>query len=483
MMRNDPSMSQRPFERSTKSLLLQRSYLMHGLAWLGGLGVLSSGMVWAQNDPNPDQIVPTVQESEPAPEPVFIPRKAVPENPIPAISPRRSSAGNTSRESGVVPRRSTSVRPRRAVETREAEAPKPKLAAPRLSSPIASPERVAPERVAAPASVEMPNPFAEAAPRVRTEKNQLVDPSDYSVGATQREERPAVVLTERRERPATAGVAMGGDRGVLRRSLQNAAEARTQIAERPTLLARRLNPEQSVIPNFTTRQTTPLRQASVVPLRSRQRTLVASRSLPSLPPQVTNRVNNVLPNTGRVPFNPPTNFQGYKTNAPLVGRPSNGNIAPLFPVTIPAPITSLFGWRIHPISGGRRFHAGTDIGAPMGTPVIAAYSGQVSVADVMGGYGLAVVLQHNERQETLYAHLSEILVQPGQWIEQGTVIGRVGSTGNSTGPHLHFEIRELTEEGWVARDPSAVLEYALADLIQSMQTAQAAPPSTPQGGS
>lgn len=146
----------------------------------------------------------------------------------------------------------------------------------------------------------------------------------------------------------------------------------------------------------------------------------------------------------------------------------------MFPLTVPAPITSLFGWRIHPITGDQRFHAGTDLGAPLGTPVLAAYPGSVEVADNMGGYGLTVVLNHNKStQQTLYGHLSEIFVEPGEWVEQGTLIGRVGSTGNSTGPHLHFETRQLTPEGWVAADPGVQLESAFANLLKALETAQA----------
>jgi murein DD-endopeptidase MepM/ murein hydrolase activator NlpD len=148
----------------------------------------------------------------------------------------------------------------------------------------------------------------------------------------------------------------------------------------------------------------------------------------------------------------------------------------MFPLTIPAPITSLFGWRIHPITGNLRFHSGTDLGAPLGTPVLAAYPGTVEIADYMGGYGLTVILNHNKSTlQTLYGHLSEIFVEPGESVEQGTVIGRVGSTGNSTGPHLHFETRQLTPEGWVATNPSIQLEYAFAHLVKALQTAHAKP--------
>ena len=122
----------------------------------------------------------------------------------------------------------------------------------------------------------------------------------------------------------------------------------------------------------------------------------------------------------------------------------------------------------------RRFHAGTDIAAPTGTPVLAAFSGKVATAEMLGGYGLTVILEHNEgTAETLYAHLSQLLVRPGQDVRQGQVIGRVGSTGFSTGPHLHFEVKQLTEQGWVYLDPGLQLELALEELINQMQVAQA----------
>lgn len=152
----------------------------------------------------------------------------------------------------------------------------------------------------------------------------------------------------------------------------------------------------------------------------------------------------------------------------------NGNIRLIFPLSIPAPISSLFGWRIHPISGDSRFHTGTDLAAPIGTPVLAAYAGRVAIADFLGGYGLAVAIDHTKgTQQTLYAHLSEVFVQSGDQVKQGDVIGRVGSTGNSTGPHLHFEFRQLTPDGWVALDAGAQLEYALAQLVNSLEIAQA----------
>ena len=83
-----------------------------------------------------------------------------------------------------------------------------------------------------------------------------------------------------------------------------------------------------------------------------------------------------------------------------------------------------------------------------------------------------MIINHTSAQQTLYGHMSEIFVRPGQWVEPGSVIGRVGSTGNSTGPHLHFEVRHLTQDGWVAVDPGVELQIGLSQLVQSSRTAQ-----------
>ena len=104
-------------------------------------------------------------------------------------------------------------------------------------------------------------------------------------------------------------------------------------------------------------------------------------------------------------------------------------------------ITSGFGNRISPFSGVTRFHGGIDIGAPTGTPVIAASDGEVIQAEYMGGYGYSILLYHGGGFATFYAHLSGFATSAGQKVKQGQIIGYVGSTGYSTGPHLHFEVR------------------------------------------
>jgi murein DD-endopeptidase MepM/ murein hydrolase activator NlpD len=130
----------------------------------------------------------------------------------------------------------------------------------------------------------------------------------------------------------------------------------------------------------------------------------------------------------------------------------------VYPLAQRVAITSEFGWRIHPIHGDRRFHAGLDLAAPTGTPVLAASAARVKSAGTLGGYGLAVVLEHwDGTTNTLYGHLSKILVNAGQMVQPGQVIGQVGSTGRSTGPHLHFEVRRWEAGDWVAVDPSPML--------------------------
>ena len=118
-------------------------------------------------------------------------------------------------------------------------------------------------------------------------------------------------------------------------------------------------------------------------------------------------------------------------------QPDTGSM--LWPAS--GPKTSDYGWRTHPIFGTRRFHAGIDIGAGDRSPISAARSGVVVSAGPQGGYGNAVVIDHGDGVATLYAHQSSVAVYAGQSVSRGEVIGYVGSTGYSTGPHLHFEVR------------------------------------------
>ena len=116
------------------------------------------------------------------------------------------------------------------------------------------------------------------------------------------------------------------------------------------------------------------------------------------------------------------------------------NSAPnLWPVE--GPVTGSFGERIDPFNGEGAFHAGIDIGAVFGQPVIAPADGVVEFADFMGGYGRAIIVDHSHGITTRYGHLKSFACYPGQHVHRGDTIGYVGDSGRSTGPHLHYEVR------------------------------------------
>lgn len=117
----------------------------------------------------------------------------------------------------------------------------------------------------------------------------------------------------------------------------------------------------------------------------------------------------------------------------------NGNF--IWPCPSCTYITSRFGLRIHPVTGDKRTHTGLDIGAGYGAAIVAADGGTVILADVNGGYGNCVMIDHGNGYVTLYGHMSSYAVSEGQSVSQGDTVGYVGSTGVSTGPHLHFEVR------------------------------------------
>ncbi len=122
--------------------------------------------------------------------------------------------------------------------------------------------------------------------------------------------------------------------------------------------------------------------------------------------------------------------------------------APVADISIPsrmpldgAALTSDYGMRTHPVLGGRRRHNGVDLAAPTGTPIYATADGIVSRADRFSSYGLYVSIEHGASLQTRFAHMSRIAVAAGERVRKGDIIGYVGSTGRSTGPHLHYEVR------------------------------------------
>jgi len=118
-------------------------------------------------------------------------------------------------------------------------------------------------------------------------------------------------------------------------------------------------------------------------------------------------------------------------------------------------LTSEYGWRTDPFTGQKAFHGGVDLGLPEGTPIYASGDGVVIEAGLKGGFGRAVVIQHDDGLVTLYAHASKVLVTVGTRVKQGQLIARVGSTGRATGPHLHFEVRK----GEATIDPMSLIPW------------------------
>jgi len=321
-----------------------------------------------------------------------------------------------------------------------------------VETQLSPPEAAAPEAIAAPAPTAQPAdaslvPASSDAPLVSpnlAEKakalgSNYIDSTPYDVGATTYQAPSAIVLSERSS--GCQAVVNKGDiaPGSICARLQNSSVAQSAGGGASTYSGG-------------------YNSVSVGPV-----------SLSSLGIGLSGRST-------------PSGRDYYNLTARPPAKLGNGNIGMLFPLSVPAVITSAFGWRIHPIFGESRFHSGTDLGADQGTPVLAAFAGKVELADFMGGYGLAVVLKHNkDTEETLYGHLSELFVKPGEMVKQGEVIGRVGSTGNSTGPHLHFEFRQQSSDGsWVTMDPGQALEFALAKFVTNLQLAQANKPLVSQ---
>jgi len=348
------------------------------------------------------------------------------------------------------------VPPDEATPSPEAEAILPPVVAP----------SVAPLRSAAP-EVALPNASVQTTPQ---SKNSYIDPSAGT--GTASEVTPTVVFSERRS----------GCRTQIQAASFNHICNTRQASLTPPRLAplpryQRLSPRRAV-----SARSLIARSSRVSPLKPwaphRYQPYNQAVSANETPAGQVFSLDPILRRGLTIALAPLPEYtsaaKAYVTAPPTANQGTDLT----FPVAQSASITSPFGWRVHPISGSARMHQGTDIGAPLGTPVVAAYSGQVAMADWSGGYGLMVVVRHLEgAQESRYAHLSEIFVRPGQEVKQGEIIGRVGSTGYSTGPHLHFEWRHLTPNGWVAVDAGPHLQMALDNLVRTQAIARTAPNS------
>ena len=141
-------------------------------------------------------------------------------------------------------------------------------------------------------------------------------------------------------------------------------------------------------------------------------------------------------------------WQSLDNGGPATPTTVSTPVAPTMGVSIPsrAPLaasttTSSYGMREHPVLGGMKAHKGIDLAAPVGTPVYATADGTVERADWFSSYGLYVAIEHGGDLETRYAHMSRLAVAAGEHVHKGEIIGYVGTTGRSTGPHLHYEVR------------------------------------------
>ncbi|MCW5316998.1 peptidoglycan DD-metalloendopeptidase family protein [Nostoc sp. KVJ3] len=477
------------------------------LCWLSSVSLLSGGFVFAQTETQIDNIVPTVETSQPTA--VTNPGKkqaVVPEaTPAPPeFSQRRARLSQRLRKKPEVAQSKEPVRQstpkieaaqaviliRQKLKVEASQVTPPRVRQENPNTPARSLPEKLPE-VTQPANNSNSTVSATTG-KTKDYNNAYIDPNSYDSGATGTYQAPnSVILTERSsgcKATLPSGQSVLG--GVCAKTPQSNVANNTRST--PTWLRRSQNAQLPIVPPVrqvaTTGNTnrwgavqsgssgdnkTAYRPNRFIPNPSEfsPTTVSATPIAPSggaLPPPMAD--GNIAPRPSNVAYD--FSLASVLPQIPYSGVVAYSGTGMMYPLSVPAPITSLFGWRIHPITGDRRFHAGTDLGAPMGTPVLAAAAGQVETANWMGGYGLTVILNHKSAEQTLYGHMSEILVHPGQWVQPGTVIGLVGSTGNSTGAHLHFEVRHLTANGWVATDPGVQLQFALNQLVRSLQTAQ-----------
>ena len=389
------------------------------------------------------------------------------------------------------------VTPSRPAPAAKAPAPKPKLAAPPAQrKPVVKQAAPAPRKVATPTQPAAPKPKPQklAAPKITTpapvtvqptqirqglQKNQYIDAAPHRAASSPPSTQPAapssVVIKSRQNNCQTvvSGGSLqrgcGGTSGTITTTQPAVARQAAVAAAKP------ITPRRQQLATRPAQPTAP--RSGLKPIATNQVTrAAASIGLPI----GSNQVFSLEPIANRgieialAPLPEYTRTSNLYAAAPQnSGQQQSTGTDLMFPVAAVSPITSAFGWRTHPITGQARQHNGTDIGAPMGTPVVAAYAGKVVAAQWSGGYGLMITLRHLDgTQESRYAHLSEVFVEPGQEIQQGEIIGRIGSTGMSTGPHLHFEWRHLTNDGWVAVDAGPHLQMALESLMRAQQVAQ-----------
>lgn len=179
---------------------------------------------------------------------------------------------------------------------------------------------------------------------------------------------------------------------------------------------------------------------------------------------------NVSPKPDLVPAETPVSDLLLLAGAP--GKPSAAHVSaesvwplrpgePLrlvYPLAVPALEIDAYGWRYSYSRQAWRMHAGHDLVAPEGTPVLAMLPGRVALVEKVDGYGLTVLLDHGRGWQTLYAHLLDASVDTGDFLPAATVLGHVGASGRATGPHLHVELRRRDGDRTLALDPTPLLD-------------------------
>jgi len=182
-----------------------------------------------------------------------------------------------------------------------------------------------------------------------------------------------------------------------------------------------------------------------------------------------------------IPFDPGlTTWFSSSLGPPPLPNPDQA-AALLYPLAMAAEGQDPWGWRFSSSRGRWRMHTGLDLVAPRGTPVLAVLPGRVHLVSWIDGYGLTVVLDHGGGRRSLYGHLEAVAVRPGQWLQGGEVMAAVGSTGRSSGPHLHFEWRQQQGADWVARDPTPLLPTVLRTPLLASGERNLKEPVVPEG--
>lgn len=339
-------------KRTSVSLLGQKPLLIKSLSLISVFSLLVGNQVSAQTESSTDLIVPLPETSAP---PAATVKQSFP-------TPQNSSSDGIQR----LQRRLAARKSNNVVRT----------APPQLKSTYVPP------RVTRTQPVVQSRPVREE--RTATKPNQdyngaFIDPTNYNIGATKTYEAPSSVVFSDRSTGCNAVIKQG-----MSPSLCGTPTRQTRVANRSSLpIASWVSKRRSVIPAVAS---APVRVATANISNSR---IGVNRLHSPLSNQRSFANVAILPGSGA------TNSYYNRTIRPN-RVPGNADTNMMYPLTMPATITSLFGWRIHPITGTLRFHAGTDFGADLGTPVLAAYSGNVAIADVMGGYGLTVVLEHQK---------------------------------------------------------------------------------------